>query len=165
MLRESYNTLNVTFLTICLTIVFFTWVYAEDDIKLVATDSNNVAIKGYDTVAYFTEGKAIKGTPEFTVSWHDVQWRFANVRHRDLFASNPERYAPQFGGFCSAGLSMGKKVVADPEQWTIVDGKLYINYNRSALESWRQEKAARIHKANVNWSNYLNGGTLETVVK
>jgi hypothetical protein len=145
---------RMTLLVICLTVVPFAWVLAGGDGKLVATDPAGVAIKGYDSVAYFTEGKAIKGKPEFAFAWHDAQWLFANVQHRELFAANPERYAPQFGGFCSYGLSKGTVVSADPEQWTIVEGKLYMKFNRSARDQWRQDKAAKIKNAEAEWATY-----------
>lgn len=141
----------------CLTIVPDTWVWADSTNKPVATDPSGIAINGYDTVAYFTEEKATKGKPEFAYSWHGVQWYFANVRHRDMFADNPDYFAPQFGGFCSNGLSKGKKVVADPEQWTIVDGQLYIKFNRAARDNWRQNKDTKIKEAQKNWATYLRG--------
>ena len=163
MRKLSFNIVKITFLIFIITILSSAWAFSGDDIKLVATSPNNIAIKGYDTVAYFTEGKAVMGKPDITYAWQDAQWHFTNVRHRDLFAADPERYAPQFGGFCSVGLTMGKQVAADPEQWTIVDGKLYIKYNKTFRDKWRQDKAAKIQKANMNWSNYLSGGKLEKV--
>lgn len=122
--------------------------------KMVATGPDNVAIKGYDTVAYFTEGQAVKGENKFVASWNDAEWYFANAAHRDLFTENPERYAPQFGGFCSAGLSHGAKVAADPEAWTIVDGKLYIKFSKDARDRWRKDKAEKIRRAEENWTEY-----------
>jgi hypothetical protein len=147
---------KLTLLVMCLAGVPSAWVLAGGASKLVTTDSSGVAIKGYDTVAYFTEGQAIKGNPEFAFSWQDAQWYFSNARHRDLFAANPELYAPQFGGYCANGLSKGKVVAADPEEWTIVDGKLYIKFNRSARDSWRQDKTAKIKKAEEKWADLHN---------
>lgn len=134
---------------------------AAGSIELVSTESSGIAIKGFDTVAYFTEGKAMSGSPEFTYTWHDAQWQFASANNRDLFAADPEHYAPQFGGFCSNALTMGKVVTANPEQWTIVDGKLYIKYNSSARDQWRNNQAAKIEKANENWAHYLKGTSLK----
>lgn len=119
---------------------------------MIATGPDNVAIKGYDTVAYFTDGKPVKGKSEFAYTWNDAEWHFANAVHRDLFAADPERYAPQFGGFCAMGLSMEKKTVADPTAWTIVDGKLYLKFSEGARDRWRADKAANIKKAEANWS-------------
>ncbi len=132
-------------------------VFAGSPMKMVATGPDNVAIKGYDTVAYFTEGQAMKGENKFVASWNDAEWHFANVAHRDLFTTNPERYAPQFGGFCANGLSKefkGVKVAADPEAWTIVDGKLYIKFSKAARDRWRKDKAEKIKEAEESWAKY-----------
>ncbi|MFQ5995727.1 MAG: YHS domain-containing (seleno)protein [Acidiferrobacterales bacterium] len=129
-------------------------VFADSPKKMVATGPDNVAIKGYDTVAYFTEGQPMKGKSKFVASWNDAEWHFANAAHRDLFTANPERYAPQFGGFCAQGLSRGKKVVADPEAWTIVDGKLYIKFSKASRDRWRKDKAEKIKKAEESWATY-----------
>jgi hypothetical protein len=121
----------------------------------VATDSSVVAIKGYDTVAYFTEGRAIKGKKEFEISWRDARWHFVSAAHRDMFVANPERYAPKFGGFCANGMSKGKMAAADPEAWTIVDGKLYLKFNKAVRDRWRLDKAVRIKKAEKNWDKVI----------
>jgi len=112
---------------------------------------HGVAIKGYDPVAYFTEGRAIKGNSEYFYIWNDARWHFATAEHRDLFAENPDRYAPKFKGYCAYGVSMGQLAAADPEQWTIVDGKLYMNYNRELRDRWRRDKTNLIPKAEENW--------------
>ena len=126
-----------------------------------ATETSNpsvygVALKGYDTVAYFTDGRAIKGSSKYLYNWNDASWYFSKPENRDLFAANPERYAPQFRGHCAYGLAKGKLVAADPEQWTIVDGKLYVNYNRTFRDSFRQDKAALIMEADNNWAKHQN---------
>jgi hypothetical protein len=133
------------------------WVFTKlSNLKAtpVATDSSVVAIKGYDTVAYFTEGRARKGKKEFEFSWRNAHWYFVSAAHREMFAANPERHAPQFGGFCANGMSKGKgkMVAADPEAWTIVDGKLYMKFNKAVRDRWRPDKAARIKKAEKNWA-------------
>ncbi len=119
--------------------------------KTVSTGPDNVAIKGYDTVAYFTEAQATKGKSEFAFSWNDAQWYFANAAHRDMFASNPERYAPRFGGLCSMGLALGKRAIADPEAWTIVDGKLYLYFSKGAHDKFRRNTHENTKKAEANW--------------
>ena len=125
------------------------------DPGLVATGPDNkVAIKGYDTVAYFTEGKARKGKTEFSASWNNAEWHFASPDHRDLFAADPERYVPQFGGFCARGIIKGKRVAADPEAWTIVDGKLYIKFNETVRDDWRKSPAENIQKAEEKWVRF-----------
>lgn len=133
-----------------------TQVVAEDANKRINTDKSGVAIKGYDTVAYFTEGRAVEGKMEFMFSWHGARWYFANAAHRDLFAANPERYAPQFGGFCSMGMTRGMTANADPEAWTIVDGKLYLKFSKATRDQWRPNKAENIKKAEKKWANIRN---------
>ena len=118
----------------------------------INTGPDNVAIKGYDTVAYFTDGQPTKGKHEFAFSWNDAQWHFANARHRDLFAAKPERYAPQFGGFCAASLTRGKVKVTDPEAWAIVDGKLYLSSSKKFSRKFQQNPAENIKKAEAAWA-------------
>jgi len=114
-----------------------------------------VAIMGYDTVAYFTEGKAMKGSEEFAYLWLGTPWYFANAKHRDLFAAAPEKYAPQFGGYCTMGVSVNGHAAEniDPERaWRIIDGKLYFVYDPTYVEELdgpaREEVLA---KAAANW--------------
>ncbi len=124
---------------------------AGESAKKVNTGPDNVAIKGYDSVAYFTKGEPIKGKPEFAFSWHDAQWHFASAVHRDQFAADPQRYAPQFGGFCSMALTTGDIVVVDPEAWAIVDGKLYLSFSKRGIEKFRDNTAENIKKAEQAW--------------
>ena len=85
-----------------------------------------VAIKGYDPVAYFTEGKPVKGDPSISHDWDEARYLFANAHNRAAFAAAPDKYAPQFAGLCATGLAFGQKVEADPQAWKVVDGKLYL---------------------------------------
>ncbi len=116
------------------------------------TGADKVAISGYDTVAYFTESRAVKGRSEFEFVWKDARWHFSSPANRDLFAADPDRYAPQYGGFCSLGLAKGKTLAADPEAWTIVDGKLYFKFNIQARDKWRKNFAENLSKAEENWT-------------
>ncbi|MDA2916691.1 YHS domain protein [Nitrospinae bacterium AH_259_B05_G02_I21] len=152
MIRTYSKIAKLALLVIFLAIVPSTWVLAGGVNKLIATDSSGVAIKGYDTVAYFTEGRAVKGKEELEFVWQDATWRFSKAAHRDMFAASPERYAPKFGGHCAMGMSMNKKVAADPEAWTIVDGKLYMKRNKAARDRWRQDPATRIKMAEDVWT-------------
>jgi YHS domain-containing protein len=93
-----------------------------------------VSLKGYDVVAYFVEGRPVKGSPEFQKDWDGVAYRFSSGQHRTAFATNPDRYSPQFAGLCATGVSMGKKVEADPNVWKIVDGRLYVFSSAKARE-------------------------------
>lgn len=111
----------------------------------------NLAIKGYDPVAYFTKGKPVKGSKEHTWEYRDASWRFSSEKHRDLFAENPETYAPQYGGYCAWAVSQGDTADIDPEAWSIVDGKLYLNYNQKIQQRWEQDIPGFIEKADRNW--------------
>jgi len=112
---------------------------------------DGVAIQGYDTVAYFTEGRATQGKPEFEYVWGEARWWFATAEHRDLFARDPERYAPRFGGYCTGGLSLGYKMVADPENWYIVDGALHLQHSKEGREKAVADPEPVIAKAEETW--------------
>jgi YHS domain-containing protein len=114
----------------------------------------NVAILGYDPVAYFTESKAVKGSPEFSQRWLGATWHFASAKHRDAFTSEPIRYAPQYGGFCAAGAAFGEASAnIDPEAWRIVDGRLYLFSGGEGLEQDFDAAADDvIQQANAKWS-------------
>lgn len=109
------------------------------------------ALKGYDAVAYFKEGRAAKGKDEFRHDWLGAKWYFANAANRDEFAKTPERYAPQFGGYCAWAVGHGYTANIDPEAWKIVDGKLYLNYDKSVQKMWEQDVPGWIKKGNENW--------------
>ncbi|MFY2764683.1 YHS domain-containing (seleno)protein [Arenimonas sp. MALMAid1274] len=109
------------------------------------------AIRGYDPVAYHTEAKAVPGKPGITLDWNGATWRFASEANRDLFAAQPERYAPQYGGYCAYGTSQGYKVSTQPEAFAIVDGKLYLNYNVPVQRTWNRDRPGYIAKADRNW--------------
>jgi hypothetical protein len=111
-----------------------------------------LAIKGYDSVAYFKDSKAIKGSESFTFPWHNMTWYFSSKENRDLFAASPEKYAPQYDGYCAWAMTEYRKAITDPEVWKIVDGKLYLNCSRSAFEKWSRDIPGNIKKADENWS-------------
>jgi YHS domain-containing protein len=92
------------------------------------------ALKGHDPVAYFVDGRPVKGTPSITYDFDDSRYQFSKPRHRELFAADPDRYAPQFTGLCTAGLAKGMRAEADPSVWKIVDGKLYLFSSVQARE-------------------------------
>lgn len=117
----------------------------------VAKSPDEPAIKGYDTVAYFNAGKAIKGSNAFTAQWHGMTWYFSNKENKDLFAAKPEKYAPQYDGYCAWALSENRKAITDPEVWKIVDGKLYLNCSQAAYEKWNKDIPGNIKKADENW--------------
>ena len=117
---------------------------------------NGVAIKGTDTVAYFNEGRAVKGSDRFTYEWMGATWKFASAENRDLFASNPEKYAPQYGGFCAWAVSQGYTAPIDPNAWKIVNDKLYLNYNKRVQRTWEKDIPGNITKADRNWPRLMN---------
>jgi YHS domain-containing protein len=110
-----------------------------------------IAIKGYDPVAYFTKERAMKGSKEFAHEWLGETWHFANAKHRDLFAANPVQYAPQFGGYCALGLAYGQNTAnIDPEAWRIIDGKLYLTYDKGSAAEL-EKIPGELTKAKTNW--------------
>ena len=117
---------------------------SADGTNTTAGTVDHIAIQGYDTVAYFTEGKPVKGSSEFEVRFDDSIWRFANASHKQMFAADPERYLPQYLGYCASGLVLGVSYPANPESWVIVDGKLYMVAGGQAdLEQWKQHAAEK----------------------
>src|SRR6202048_3081351 len=118
------------------------------------SEEPKLSISGYDSVAYFTDGKPVQGKAEFEYLWRKLRWRFASGEHRDLFIKDPQRYAPQYDGYCAMGVSneaAAHKDTVDPEAWTIVDGKLYLVHNTYWLEQWREKAAEYIKKADKDW--------------
>lgn len=120
---------------------------------------DGVAIKGYDPVAYFTIGKAEKGKPAFTSSYHGVDYHFANAGDLTSFQANPEKYEPQYGGWCAYAMGHdGSKVEVDPETFKIIDGKLFLFYNRffnNTLKTWNQSESRLHGQADANWQKIL----------
>lgn len=109
------------------------------------------AIHGYDVVAYFTEGKPVKGKKEFTNTYAGESWYFSSAENLESFQTSPEKYLPQFGGYCAYGMSRGYKAKTEPDAWTIVNGKLYLNYNVDVRKIWNEKQGEFINKANSNW--------------
>jgi YHS domain-containing protein len=116
---------------------------------------DGVAIRGADPVAYFQQEQFVEGSPEFEYEWMEATWRFASAENRDRFADEPERYAPQYGGYCAWAVSQGQTAPIEPTAWAIVDGKLYLNYDARIQERWQQDIPGNIEKANANWPDVL----------
>jgi YHS domain-containing protein len=125
-----------------------------DSFKQVNTTAENVAIKGYDTVAYFAENGAVKGNPQFEFVWNGAKWLFSSKENMEKFQKNPEIYAPQFGGYCSWAVSHGYTADGDPTAWKVVDGKLYLNYNQKVKEKWEAEQPKLIEDGKKNWQDF-----------
>ena len=114
-------------------------------------EKDGVALRGYDPVAYFTENKPVKGSPAYQVAHKGSTFHFASQANRDLFKADPARYAPQYDGFCAYGTAAGYKAAIDPAAYSIVDGKLYLNYNADIQKKWRADIPGYIAKADKNW--------------
>ena len=118
--------------------------------------AEGAAIEGYDPVAYFTEGQATPGQDGITHDWMGVTWKFASAEHRDAFAADPGKYAPQYGGFCAWAVSQGYTAKIDPDAWHIENGKLYLNYSKSVQSRWAKDIPGNVAKADANWPNIKN---------
>jgi hypothetical protein len=140
---------NTTFRGIAVFIVCAAW--AGGLVEPVNKDKTGLALKGYDPVGYFEQAQPVKGSPDFTYLWMGASWRFASAAHRDRFAADPQKYAPQFGGYCSWAVSEGHTAEIDPAAWKIIDGHLYLNYNKDIQKKWEQDVEQRIEAARKNW--------------
>ena len=109
------------------------------------------ALSGYDPVSYFTAGHPEKGSVDFSVPFDDASYLFASEEHRKMFAANPEKYAPQFAGYCAVGVSMGLKVEADPEAWMISNGKLFVFGSKQVVSEFKAKPGEIARKANAAW--------------
>ena len=108
-------------------------------------------ISGYDLVAYFTDGKPMRGSGYQVSVFEGVTYAFASEEHKEMFEANPEKYVPAYGGYCAYGVAVGKKFVTDPEVWRIVDGKLYVNLDRDIQRKWQKDVPGHIKTADANW--------------
>lgn len=109
------------------------------------------AIRGYDPVVYHTEGKPVLGDPDITFEWEAATWHFTSAANRDVFAADPAKYAPAYGGYCAYGTANGYKVSTAPEAFAIKDGKLYLNYSVGVQKTWNKDRPGYIEKADSNW--------------
>lgn len=116
---------------------------------------SKVALSGYDSVAYFTENKPVKGDSKFSFDYQGAKWYFASAENRDKFAVAPQNYAPQYGGYCAWAVSQGYTASADPLLWKIVQGKLYVNFDAEVQRKWEADIPGFIQKANANWPSAL----------
>lgn len=116
---------------------------------------SNLAVGGHDPVAYFSEGRPVEGRSDLEHEWNGATWRFASEDNLEAFKADPERYAPQYGGYCAWAVSQGYTASADPQAWRIVDGKLYLNYNEEVQKLWVQDIPGNIAKADANWPEVL----------
>jgi YHS domain-containing protein len=142
----------ISIVAICLCLISVNS-YAVDEINTGFFSST--AIKGYDTVAYFTQDKAVKGNKKYQFEWKGAKWHFSSQNHLDLFTSSPSKYAPQYGGWCAYAVSQNSTASIEPDLFTIVNGKLYLNYNREVNKKWLGNQSQYIDDADKYWPNIL----------
>jgi len=118
----------------------------------VNANDNDLAIKGYDTVSYFTKGAPTKGSDQYTAAYNGAIYQFASADNRDTFKANPSKYAPQYGGFCAMGVAMNQKFDTDPTAWHIRGDKLYLNLNKDVQTKWRTDIPGHLAISQVNWT-------------
>lgn len=116
---------------------------------------SNLAVGGYDSVAYFTEGRPVKGDRQYALKHAGAEWRFVSAANRDTFAAAPQRYAPQYGGYCAWAVAQGYTASGDPQYWKIVDGKLYLNYDAAVQAKWERDIPGFIGNADRQWPAVL----------
>jgi len=117
----------------------------------VLHDWSGLALKGYDPVAYFTESKALKGNSDFQHTHAGIKYNFASAQNRELFKKDPAKYLPQYGGYCSWAVGHNYTASTDPEAWKIVNGKLYLNYNKDVQRKWMADEGNLIKSGDANW--------------
>jgi YHS domain-containing protein len=127
-----------------------------DEAPVYTSFLSRVAVSGYDPVAYFTDGRPVRGSQQFSTTYQGYEYRFASAAHRDAFRAAPARYLPQYGGYCAWAVSQGYTASADPTNWRIVDGRLYLNYNDEIQRRWEQDIPGHIRNANANWPSVLS---------
>ena len=118
------------------------------------TDDTGLSLRGYDAVAYFAVNNAVKGDTKYAYVWNGAKWLFSSEENMNKFKADPEAYSPEFGGYCAYAVSEGYTADADPEAWKIVDGKLYLNYNRDVQKTWEKNEAERITNGRKNWQQF-----------
>jgi YHS domain-containing protein len=120
------------------------------------TGGTGAGASGYDVVAYFTQSQAVPGKTSITASYNGVKWRFSSEANKALFVANPGKYAPKYGGYCAWAVAHGVTAAGNPNAWSIVGGRLYLNINKSIRAKWKADAANQIKNANKNWPSVLN---------
>lgn len=137
-----------------------TYAHAAQPVNTLTNSSffaktTDTAINGYDSVAYFTEHKPVKGQDTFVFEWKGAKWKFASQANLDLFKASPDKFSPQYGGYCAYGVATDNLVKVDPAQFTILDGKLYLNYDASVQKDWLKDKPGYIKAADAKFNDLL----------
>ncbi len=126
-----------------------------EKLEVFAT-SRGIAINGFDPVAYFTQGAPVEGVEEHSAMWKRSRWYFSSAENRALFVADPEKYAPQYGGYCAFAVSRGYTAPTVPEAWTVTDGKLYLNFSLGVRDIWSRDMQGNIVKADANWPEVVH---------
>jgi YHS domain-containing protein len=134
-----------------LTVTLLLVPFAAAEKQLINVDKDLVAVKGYDVVAYFTDSKPVKGVPQIQSIYKGARYYFASKEHKQLFDAAPEKYVPQFGGFCAYGVSNGYNVKIEPDAWMIVDGRLLLQYDTDVRDKFNKDTQGNLKKADANW--------------
>jgi len=137
--------------TLSLSIIIFSVITHVSAQKAEVYSPGGKAIKGYDPVAFFTQSKPVMGADSLSYSWNGATWLFSSRQDLDRFKAEPMKYAPQYGGYCAYGTSQGHKAPTEVDTWTVVDGKLYFNYNKKVKEMWVKDQPGYIQKADIQW--------------
>ena len=152
------NLMSFTFLRRLFVLTLLSFSFSAMAAKPVNTLKNSflagetdTAINGYDSVAYFTQNAPVKGLDAHTYDYKGAKWKFANQANLELFKNNPEKYAPQYGGYCAYAVANDSLAKVDPSQFTILEGKLYLNYDASIQKDWLKDKAGYIRKADAKF--------------
>ena len=141
--------MNMTMLRLTILVLFsMTTAFAQQSPVFAPAGK---AIRGYDPVAYFTDSKPVLGDSTLSYTYQGATWYFANATNRDTFKADPDKYAPQYGGYCAYGTSQGHKAPTEADAWTINDGKLYFNYSKKVQTLWNKDRTGNISKADTNW--------------
>ncbi len=134
-------------------LVFITTARAEAPIY--TSFFSNSAVGGYDPVSYFTQGQPVKGKPQFKLRYKAADWYFSSQQHREMFQNNPDKYMPQYGGYCAWAVAHDTTAKGDPLQWTIYQDKLYLNYDKKIQADWAKDKDHWIREANNHWPDVI----------
>jgi YHS domain-containing protein len=119
--------------------------------EIVNIDKNGLALQGYDPVAYFTDGKPVKGSADFTASYKGAIYQFTSAEHRDMFKATPAKYEPQFGGFCGYAASINKLAPIEVQYFQVLHGRLILQHNKKAWDLWHKDVEGNLKKADSNW--------------
>ena len=136
---------------ICLLSLFVTSVAVADPPIAAVNTEHGLAVKGYDPVSYFTTGKPTPGLAQFSTTYKGASYRFSSAENRDRFVATPEKFVPQYGGYCALAISLNKIADIEPDQWAIVNDKLYLNNGFIAQSLWSLDKSGNIVRGDQNW--------------